>query len=179
MFDEGVEEVGSVGLVAVAGVVSLAEEDGDELGPGGEVGAGLADRFHAAVELGGAGAEAVAEHAGVGFVAEAGHGGGLDVGGEGAGWDLAVEGVDVGVDGGVFVGDDSVGDAGVGEGHLHRAVSEQGGDRFEAHAAVDGLGGQRVAQLVGVDVADPGPLGDPGDDAVNGAAVESGRGDRR
>ena len=86
----------------------------------------------------------------------------------------AVEGVDVGVDGGVFVGDDTVGDAGVGEGHLHRAVSEEGGDGFEAHAAVDRLGGQGVAELVGVDVADPGPLGDPADDAMDGASVERG-----
>jgi hypothetical protein len=31
-------------------------------------------------------------------------------------------------------------------------LSEHRGDRFEAHAAVDGLGGQGVAQLVGVDV---------------------------
>jgi hypothetical protein len=50
---------------------------------------------------------------------------------------LAVEGVDLGADGGVFVGDDSVGDAGVGEGHVHRAVAEQGGDRFQAHAPVE------------------------------------------
>ena len=62
----------------------------------------------------------------------------------------AVEGVDLGADRFVFVGDDAVGDAGVGEGHLHGAVSEQRGDGFEAHAAVDGLGGERVAELVGV-----------------------------
>ena len=98
--DEGVEKVDAVGLMMVAGVVSLAEEDGDELASGGEVGAGLAGGFHAAVEFGRSGAPAVAEHAGVGFVTEPGHGGGLDVGGQGAGGDLAVEGVDVGVDGG-------------------------------------------------------------------------------
>ena len=34
-------------------------------------------------------------------------------------------------------------------------MAEQGGDGVEAHAAVDGLGGQGVAQLVGGDVADP------------------------
>lgn len=70
--DEGVEEGGAVGLVVVAGVVSLAEQDGHELGSGGEVAAGLAGGFHAAVELDGAGAQAVAEHAGVGFASEAG-----------------------------------------------------------------------------------------------------------
>jgi len=31
-----------VGLVVVAGVVALAQQDGDELGSGGEVGAGFA-----------------------------------------------------------------------------------------------------------------------------------------
>jgi hypothetical protein len=31
-------------------------------------------------------------------------------------------------------------------------VTEEGGDRFEAHAPVDRLGGQRAAELVGVDV---------------------------
>ena len=71
--------------MALTGVVSLTEEDGDELGAGSEVGAGLADRLHAAVEFSGAGAQPVAEHAGVGFVAQPCHGGGLDVGGEGAG----------------------------------------------------------------------------------------------
>ena len=50
----------------------------------------------------------------------------------------------------VFVGDYPVGDAGVDEGHLEGAVSEERGDRFEAHAPVDGLGGEGVAELVGV-----------------------------
>ena len=69
MVDELVEKGCPVGLVSVAGVVALAEEDGHEIGAGLEVGAGLADRFHAAVELRGAGAEAVAEETGVGFLA--------------------------------------------------------------------------------------------------------------
>ncbi len=38
-------------------------------------------------------------------------------------------------------------------------VSEQCCDGVEAHAAVDGLGGQGVAQLVGGDGADPGGVG--------------------
>jgi hypothetical protein len=91
-------------------VVSLAEQDGDELGSGLEVGAGLAGGFHAAVEFGGSGAEAVAEHAGVAFLAEFGHGGRLDLGGQGAGGGGGVvEGVDLFADGLVFVGDDPVG----------------------------------------------------------------------
>ena len=51
-------------------------------------------------------------------------------------------------------------------------MPEQCGNRLEAHAAVDGLGGQGVAQLVGVDVTDPGPLGHTGDVALDGAPVE-------
>jgi hypothetical protein len=66
-FDEPVEEDGAIGLVVVAGVVALAQQDGDELGSGGEVGARFAGRFHAAVELDGSCAQPVAEHAGVGF----------------------------------------------------------------------------------------------------------------
>ena len=96
------------------------------------------------------------------FSSELGHGRALEVGGE---WEvLAVERVDLGADGLVLLGDDPVGDAGVGEGHLHGAVPEQGGDGFESHAAVDGLGGQGVAQLVRVDV-DAGGASDPADDA--------------
>ena len=56
----------------------------------------------------------------------------------------------------VLVGDGAVGDAGVDEGHAQGAVPEQRGDGFEAHAPVDGLGGQGVAQLVRVDVTDSG-----------------------
>jgi len=56
----------------------------------------------------------------------------------------------------VFVGDGAVGDAGVDEGHGHRSVPQHGGHGFEAHAVVDRLCRQRVTELVGVDVADPG-----------------------
>jgi len=52
------------------------------------------------------------------------------------------------------------------------AVPEQRGDCFEAHPAVDGLGGQGVAELVGVDVADTGAFGDRRDVAGDGAPVE-------
>ena len=116
----------------------------------------------------------------MGFAPEAGHGGGFDLGGERAwGSGGVVERVDLGGDGFVFVGDDSIRDAGVGEGHLHRAVSEQRGDRFEAHPTVDGLGGEGVAQLVGMGVTDPGLLRDGGDDAMHGAPVDGHVVDRR
>jgi hypothetical protein len=74
------------------------------------------------LELDRARAESVAEHAGVGFSAESGHGDGFEVGSEFL--CLSVEGVDLGADRFVFVGDDTVGDPGVGEGHFHRAVAE-------------------------------------------------------
>ncbi len=47
-----------------------------------------------------------------------------------------------------------------------------GGDGFEAHAPVDGLGGQSVAQFVGMDVADVGVAGDAVEHAGNLMSVE-------
>ena len=55
---------------------------------------------------------------------------------------------------------------------ITRIMPEQRRDRFQAHAPVDRLGGQGVAQLVGMHVADPGPLGRGDDVAVDGAPVE-------
>ena len=72
----------------------------------------------------------------------------------------------------VLVGDGAVRDAGIGHGHPHRPVAEEGGDRLQAHAPVDGLGGQGVAELVGVDVSDARPLGHRRHIAVDGPAVE-------
>ena len=46
-------------------------------------------------------------------------------------------------------------------------MSEQSGDRLEAHPAVDRLGGERVAELVRRDVTDAGPLGDSRERAVD------------
>jgi hypothetical protein len=51
-------------------------------------------------------------------------------------------------------------------------MAEQGGDGFEAHPAVDGLGGQGVAQLVGVDVSEPRGLGDAPDDPPDAVTVQ-------
>jgi len=48
-----------------------------------------------------------------------------------------------------------------------REVWPSSGDGFQAPAAVDGLGGQGVAELVGVDVADPGGGGGPLDGPVD------------
>jgi len=109
VLDEPVEQGGPVGLPVVAGVVALADQDGQELGAGAEVGAGLAGRFRAAAGFGGAGAQPVAGHPGAGFAAEPGHARGLAAGGQGG--RLPVESAGLGADSGVLVGDDPVGDA--------------------------------------------------------------------
>jgi hypothetical protein len=150
--------------VAVGGgVVALGSQGGGELDGGLVVAAAFADGFEAAVGVTGAGAPSVAEHAPV-FAAEPGEVGGFVA--------VVVEGVDAGLGGGVLVGDGAVGDPGVGEGHAQAAMAEQGGDGFEAHPAVDGLGGQGVAQLVGVDVSEPRGLGDAPDDPPDAVTVQ-------
>jgi hypothetical protein len=108
-----------------------------------EVGAGLAGRFHPAVEFGRAGADAVSEHPGLGFSAQAGQAGAFVVGRQFG--RLPVERVDLGANGGVLVGDDLVGDPGVDQGHLHLLFAQQG-DGLEPHAAVGRLGGQRARE---------------------------------
>ncbi len=92
----------------VAGVVALADQDGQELGAGAGAGAGLAGGLQAAVEFGGAGAQAVAGHPGVCLAARPGRAGALVAGGRLG--RLPVEGADVGADRGVFAGGDPVGD---------------------------------------------------------------------
>ena len=91
------EEPGSFVLVAVGGVVSLADEDGCELGAGFEEAAAFTDRFVDAVESGWAVAVAVAEESTV-VCGESGHdradraclwrcaGQGAAVGSERSGW---------------------------------------------------------------------------------------------
>jgi len=66
------EEVGSVVLALGGGVVVLGLEGGSEIDAGLEDRAGFADRLEGAVELGWAGAVAVAEEAVV-FAADLGH----------------------------------------------------------------------------------------------------------
>jgi hypothetical protein len=63
--DEFVEDGGAFVLPVFLGVVALALEVRPELDGGLEVAAGFAGGFHPAVELDGAGAQAVADHAGV------------------------------------------------------------------------------------------------------------------
>jgi hypothetical protein len=156
-------------VAVVDGVVVLASEDLDELGSGVVEAASFADGLELAVEGGRSGAVAVAEQpAMVGGQAahvRAGRFSGKRLGGP----VVVLDGLGHSE---VLIGDGSIGDAGVGEGHAHGPVAEQRCDGFEAHPPVDGLGRQGVAQLVWVDVTDAGALGDGDDVAVHGAAVE-------
>ena len=60
----------------------------------------------------------------------------------------------------------------VDEGHARRAMAQQLGDSFQAHAPVDQLGSERVAQLVGMDVSGAGPACHRSYVAMDGPAVE-------
>jgi len=51
-------------------------------------------------------------------------------------------------------------------------VAEQGGDGLEPHAAVDGLGGQGMAEPVRVDAGDAGGTGDAADDPGDQVPVQ-------
>jgi len=79
--DELLVEGGSAGLVVVLGVVSLPDQHLDVALVGGEIGAGLADRFVVAVHLSGSLTPAVTEHPLV-LLADSPHVGSLGVGGE-------------------------------------------------------------------------------------------------
>jgi hypothetical protein len=85
---------------------------------------------------------------------------------------LGVEGVDFLVGVAVLGGHGFIRDAGVAQGHFEAAMAEELGDGLDVHAPVDGLGAEGVAQLVGVDVPDPGRLGDPADHAGHDVAVQ-------
>ena len=139
-------------------------------GPVSEVDAGLADGLEAAVEFDGPSAVAVGEEAALLFLADAALGGVLLVAGQGPG--SAVEGVDLVGDGLIFLGDGPVGDLGVAHRHAEGAVAEEVSDGLDSHAAVDGLGGQGVAELVGCDVADPGGFGHPVENPADNVAVD-------
>ncbi len=80
---------------------------------------------------------------------------------------VLIEGVDLRLRGGVLVGHGPVGDAGVHHGHVQAAVAGHRGDRLELHAPVDGLGGEGVPQLVGVNVAQSGCSGDAAHDSAD------------
>jgi hypothetical protein len=83
------------------------------------------------------------------FGSESAHAGRLVGAGQHCGPLLLVESFDFLGDGEVLVGDGPVGDAGIDQRHGDRLVAEEGGDRLEAHAAVDAVGGQGVPRLVG------------------------------
>ena len=80
--DEVGVETGPVVVVVVGGVVSLAGQDGDELGAGVVVGASFAGGFELTTQGGGSGAVAIAEESVV-FGVESGQGSGVDVAWEG------------------------------------------------------------------------------------------------
>ena len=168
-FDEAFEELTAVALTALVGVFALALQDGEELRTGLEEAAPLADALEGAVEKSGPRAVTVGEQSAV--VADR-----RCARAWSSKWSFAGEPVVLGFDRfghlEVRVGDRLIRDAGIGQRHVHRAVPEQSSDRLEAHAPVDRLGGERVAQLVGMDVADPGPLGHAGHVAMDGAPVE-------
>lgn len=70
---------------------------------------------------------------------------------------MSVEGFDLLGDGEVVVwGGGLGGDAGMDHGCREGLVADLGGDGVEAHAPVDGLGGEGVAEMVGGDVVDAG-----------------------
>ena len=73
---------------------------------------------------------------------------------------VGVERVDLRGRGGVFVSDGLVRDAGVGECHAQAAMAERRRDGFETHPPIDRLCRERVTQLVGVHVIEPGVAGD-------------------
>jgi hypothetical protein len=86
---------------------------------------------------------------------------------------LTVERFDLVGDGEVLVGDSPVGDLRVAQRHVHAVVAEHGGDRLQAHAAV-GLGGQRVTQLMRMQMRQPGGPAGPVDHPGDGVPVQCG-----
>ena len=164
---QSVEDFLAPGLALGGGVVALLFEGGAELDGGLEERARFADGLEVAIQADGAGAVAVAEHALVHFGAEFAHLSALGAGGQVLRG--VVEGLDLLRHCEVFLGYGAVGDAGIDHGHPHRSMPQKGGYRLEAHAPVDGLGGQRVAQAMGADVADPGGAGSFGDGPVDAA----------
>ena len=141
--DEHLEEVDAVMLIAVGSMIELGLEHGVEGFVGGVVGTGFTDRLELAVELWRPLAPSVAQHALVVFVGEARHANGSgSVGSQSCGF--VVEGINLIGDFVVGLGNASVSNPGVDKCHAQRLVAQEGGDCFEAHASVDGLGRKRV-----------------------------------
>jgi len=168
---QSVEDFLAPGLALGGGVVALGLQGGAELDGGLEERARFADGLEVTVQSDRAGAVAVAEHPLVHLGAELAHLGALGSCGQGLGG--VVEGLYFLGDGEVFLGHGAVGDAGIDHGHPHRSMPQEGGYRLKAHAAVDGLGGQRVPEPVGADVADPGGLRGLGDGPVDAALADA------
>ena len=168
---QAIEDLLPSDLALGVGVVALSFQGGTELDGGLEEGARLTDRLEVAVQTDWSGAVAVAEHAGVHLSSQFGHLRAFGVGGQGL-WGV-VEGLDLLGDCEVLVGDGAVGDARVHESHPHRSMSEKRSDRFQRHAAVDGLGSERVTQSMRADVSDPGRRGDLGDGPVDAVVPDA------
>src|SRR6266568_3691591 len=166
-----VEDFLPPGLALGGGVVALLFEGGAERDGGLEERARFADGFEVAVQAGGAGAVAVAEHPLVHFGAELAHLVALGAGGQVLRG--VVEGLDLFRHCEVLLGDGAVGDAGIHHGDPHRSMTQEGSYDLEAHAPVDGLGGQRVPEPVRADVADPGGAGGFGDGPVDAALPDA------
>lgn len=150
--EQSVENFLAAELSFLSDISALRLQPRAEFDGGLEESAGFADRFEVAVQADGSGAEAVAAHSAVHFDTELAHFGAFGVGGQCA--RLVVEGFDLFADGEVFVGDGAVGDSGEHEGHPHRSVSQQRGQGFEGHAAVDRLGRQGMPEAKGRNMAD-------------------------
>src|ERR1039458_3910910 len=169
-FDEAVEELTAVALASLVGVLALTLQDGDELRTRLEETAPFADALEGAPEGGGPGAVTVGEQPTM--VADRLLFARTSSSDRGSAGESVVVSLDRFGHLEVRLGDGVVGDAGIDECHVHGAVPEQRGDRFEAHASIDTLRGERVAQLVGMHVADVGSLGDRGHVAMDRAPVE-------
>src|ERR1700691_4914742 len=128
-------------LSTTCGVVTLLLEPVLEFNGGGEEATPFADGLEAAVEVFGACAPTVAEHAPV-LGSDSAHHWSFSVGAKGG--RSLVEGLDLGRDGLVLVRHGPVGDAGIAHRHAQAAMPEQRGDGLEAHASVHGLGGEGV-----------------------------------
>ncbi|BDB42130.1 hypothetical protein IWGMT90018_25760 [Mycobacterium kiyosense] len=150
--EQPIEHFLAAELSFLGGVVALCLQSRAELDGGLEESAGFADGFEVAVQADGSGAVAVAEHAAVHLDSELAHFGAFGFGGQCS--RLVVEGFDFFADGEVFVGDSTVGDSGVHEGHPHRSVPQQCGQGFEGHAAVDRLGRQGMPEAMRRNMAD-------------------------
>jgi hypothetical protein len=124
-----------------------------------------------AVQLYGSSAVAIAEHAAIHFASKLRHLGAFVFG-----WQLlrlVVERLDLLTDLEVLVGDGAIRNTRVDHGHAQGTVTEQWGDPLEAHTAVDGLGSERVAELVWGNMANSGRFGYFGYGAVYSRDRES------